>query len=93
MGLAESISNSMNPGRRSDLQMQLERLQTMDWQLTDNRKTLSSNVGGADQVDSDGGDLNDRDESTDPIEEFLRDIEGEDCDENDDNDKSVKQHR
>ena len=44
------------------------------------------NVLGIDQADSDGGDLNDRSESTDPIEEFLRDIQAE-CGEDDDDDE------
>ena len=71
--------------------MQLERLQSMDWQINDNRKTFASqNATGIDEkADSDEGsagdqdDLNDRksDESTDPIEEFLRDFTAADEDE------------
>ena len=48
------------------------------------------NVLGLDQADSDGDDLNNRSESTDPIEEFLRDIEAESC-EDDDNGQSEEE--
>lgn len=59
--------------------MQLERLQSMDWQFNDNRKTNGSNaLGIGERANSEGSgasDLNDRtDESIDPIEELLRDF-------------------
>ena len=63
--------------------MQLERLQSMDY--NDNRKTQGINSGIADDDSDDGSsnadhdDLNDRMmESTDPIEEFLRDFTASD---------------
>ena len=82
------MGNSMNRGRRSDLQMQLERLQSMERQpvnVDTSRKLV--NVLGLDQADSDGGDLNDRSESTDPIEEFLRDIQAEVGEDDDDDER------